>query len=161
MTFQPRLVRLGGNDLNELTKEQTMKKTVKLSIVLMVTFIACVFNSSAGEGDGGKKGKIESGKPRYLVKKHDAWNSKGRIVGISKQTQPFKITILNSAKKHVKAAEVEIQKDGKIVYEVWLKPGTYIMLISAKGYETLDLKNLIVKKGHDLRIDLEFTKKEN
>jgi hypothetical protein len=32
------------------------------------------------------------------------------------------------------------------------------MLVSAKGYEPLDLKGLEVKAGNDLRIDLEFSR---
>jgi hypothetical protein len=105
-----------------------------------------------------QRGKIEAGKPQYVSKNHEAWKARGRIVGIAKQGPDFKVTILTSEKRKVKTIEAEKLKDGGRAYEVWLEPASYIIVVSAEGYESLDIKNLEVKAGNDLRIDLEFTK---
>jgi hypothetical protein len=129
---------------------------IKCTMLFLLGFLCCVISANADN----QKGTIKSGRPIYRVKEQDEWNKKGRILGITKKDIAFKITIHDAAKKIVKAAEVEMHKKGKTAYEVWLTPGTYTMKISAKGYKTLDLKNLLVKKGNDLRIDLEFIKAE-
>ncbi len=41
---------------------------------------------------------------------------------------------------------------------MWLDPGTYRMVVSAADYLTLEIKEIEVRKGSDLRIDLEFSK---
>jgi hypothetical protein len=105
------------------------------------------------------KGKIEAGAPSYASKTHEAWKSKGRIVGIAKEAPEFKVTILDADKKEVATAKVEKTKDGRRVFEVWLAPGTYTAVISAGAYETLEVPNLEVKVQNDLKIDLTFTKK--
>ena len=119
----------------------------------MLAMIAMLAPVHAAE----RLGKIESGKPRYLKKGHEAWAAKGRVVGIAKDAPAFTVTILNTAKKQVAKADAEELKGGKKAYEIWLQPGTYVMLVQAKGFGAYDLHNLVVKKGHDLRIDLEFT----
>jgi len=115
--------------------------------------VACI----ADEKQAGQ-GRIEGAKPRYVRKKHEAWESRGRIVGIAKQAPEFEVTILNSAKQKVETATVEKTKKGHRVFEVWLAPGRYILVVEAPGYETFDLHDLTVKSGFDLRVDLEFTK---
>jgi hypothetical protein len=37
-----------------------------------------------------------------------------------------------------------------------LKPGEYIPLVTAPGYEALDVHKLVVKAKHDLIVGLEF-----
>lgn len=127
-----------------------------LAAALVICFL-CSVASSAAEKQGSQLGKIEAGTPRYVSKDHKAWKSRGRIVGIAKEAPDFKVTILTSSKRHVKTAESEKLEDGGRAYEIWLEPGSYILLISAVGYESLDIKNLEVRSGRDLRIDLEFT----
>lgn len=130
-----------------------MPKT-KLTMIFLMGFLCCAISANADD----KKGTIKSGKPVYRVKAQDEWNTKGRIIGFAQKIIAFKITIHNAEKKLVKAAEVEMEKKGKTAYAVWLAPGRYTMKISAKGYKNLDLKNVLVKKGHDVKIDLEFIK---
>lgn len=132
-----------------------MPKT-KLTMLFLLGFLCCVISANADD----KKGTIKSARPVYRVKAQDEWNKKGRIIGFTQKVEAFKITIHDSDKKIVKASEVKMETKGKTAYEVWLAPGTYTMKISAKGYKTLDLKNVLVKKGHDVRIDLEFLKAE-
>ena len=104
------------------------------------------------------KGKSEAGKPKYVEKGLDgAWKDKGRIVGLSRNAPRFELTIVSAFGRAVKDAESEKLEGGKRAYEAWLPPGTYTMRVHARGYKTLELKNLKVKAGTDLRIDLEFT----
>ena len=132
-----------------------MPKT-KLAMLFLLSFLCCVVSVNADV----QKGTIKSGRPVYRVKAKDEWNTKGRIIGFAQKNIAFKITIHNAEKKLVKAAEVEMEKEGKTAYEVWLAPGLYTMKISSKGYKSLDLKNVLVKKGHDVKIDLKFIKAE-
>ncbi|MBT3375488.1 MAG: carboxypeptidase regulatory-like domain-containing protein [Lentisphaerae bacterium] len=121
-----------------------------------VGLFCCV--SAWGAERGAARGKVEAAKPRYVSKDHGAWKEKGRIVGIARKAPAFEVTILDSSKQKVKTVAAEALKDGRRAYEVWLAPGTYILFIKAEGYETVDLHDLEVKRGADLRIDLEFTK---
>jgi len=135
-----------------------------LPILFSIIFIPLLLLSfSVVSADSEKKvssksARIEHGKPQYLPKNNDAWKSKGRIVGISKDGPDFKITILTQEKKEIRTASSEKTKDGQRAYEIWLEPGKYIMVVSATGYESLDISDLEVKSGNDLRIDLEFSK---
>ncbi len=100
-------------------------------------------------------GKIEHGKPAYKAKDHKAWKNKGRIVGRVRNAPTFEVEALNSKGRTVKSARVEA---GSEAYELeWLKPGTYTLRVSAKGYKTLEVEGLKVKAKHDLFVDLEFT----
>lgn len=128
-----------------------------VAVILVGWFLGSLASTVAGEKEL-QSGKIVAGKPQYVSKNAKAWKSKGRIVGTAKQAPDFKVTILMSEKRKVKEIEAEKLKDGGKAYEVWLEPGSYIMVVSATGYESLDLKDLEVRKGNDLRIDLEFTK---
>ena len=131
-----------------------MRNPMRLhAICTMLVLIAFLAPIHAAE----KAGKIESGKPRYLKKSHEAWTAKGRVVGIAKDAPAFTVTILSTAKKQVAKVDAEKLKGTKRAYEIWLEPGTYIILVQAAGFAAYDLHNLVVKKGHDLRIDLEFT----
>jgi hypothetical protein len=102
-------------------------------------------------------GKIENGAPRYVKKNHDAWAGKGRIVGVAKHAPSFTVTILDAEKKVVAKTKAEGTSDGKRAYEAWLPPGVYTLLVQAEGYSPHDVHHLEVRKGFDLRIDLEFT----
>jgi len=135
-----------------------MKKYITLILMTMAFFCClCIVNMAEDETPD-KKGKIKSSKPEYLPKDHEAWKTKGRIVGITKQEHDFKVKILSESKQVITTVDSEKLEKGGRAYEIWLKPDTYIMIIAAEGYEDLDLKNLKVKAWHDLRIDLEFTK---
>jgi len=106
-----------------------------------------------------ESGIIESGRPQYIIKNHKNWESKGRIVGIAKNAPDFEVTILTSSKEVYANTVSEKLEDGKKTYEVWLKPGVYILLVKAAGYETTDFHKLEVRAGHDLRIDFEFSER--
>jgi hypothetical protein len=129
-------------------------------VVAAVLVGCCVGSllSAAPEEKKAPKGKIEAGKAQYVAKNAEAWKTKGRLVGVAKQAPEFKVTVLAGEKREVKAVEAEKLKDGGRAYEVWLEPGTYTLVVSAAGYESLEIKNLEVKAGNDLRTDLEFTK---
>ena len=98
--------------------------------------------------------KIAAGKTQSLPKPAKHWKGKGRLVGAAKNAPHFKAQACTPCgKKVIKTAMSE--KGGS--YEVEkLKPGKYLLRISAKGYETLEIKDLEVKANHDVRIDLEF-----
>lgn len=138
-------------------------KTFKLRqntvmIAVLAGWICCSLVTTASETKDTQAGKIEAGKQKYVAKNHQAWKTQGRIVGIAKQAPAFTVTILTSDKKEIKTVKAESLKTGSKAYEIWLKPGTYIMVVKAGGYQCLDINGLKVKKGNDLRIDLEFTK---
>jgi hypothetical protein len=124
----------------------------------LVGCICCSLASTAAEDKSAQSGKIEAAKPRYVSKDQEAWKSQGRIVGIAKLAPGFTVTILTTNKQEVATVKAEPLKEGSRAYEIWLKPGVYIMVVSAGGYESLDIKDLEVKTGNDLRIDLEFSK---
>lgn len=99
--------------------------------------------------------KIASGKPRYRTKTAEAWKSRGRIVGRVRNCPGCKVKALDAkTKKPVESFSV---KPGGESYELqWLPPGVYILLVTADGYEALDVHNLVVKVRKDLHVDLEF-----
>jgi len=107
-----------------------------------------------GDAKSGVK-KISAGKPNRLPRSHPAWKNKGRIVGMVRHCPGCTVQALGAnSKKVVKSFSV---KPGGGAYELqWLKPGRYILLVKADGYEALDVHNLVVKAKSDLRIDLEF-----
>ena len=137
-----------------------MKKSILLAKVILGVIVFCFLfgklEKGMGEGANVALGKIGSSKVRYVKKDHEAWQSKGRIVGIAKDAPDFKVTVMTPSKRVIKTVEAERLKKGNSTYEVWLEPGIYIMLVSAGGYETLDLEGLEVRAGNDLRMDLEF-----
>ena len=99
-------------------------------------------------------GKIESAKPRYVPKDHEAWKDKGRIVGVGKDAPRFVVELQTADGGVVKLGE----KGKGGAYELeWLTPGIYNLRITAEGFRPLEIRELEVKTGHDLRIDLEFT----
>ena len=101
-------------------------------------------------------GKIEAGKPKYADKPQDAWQGRGRIVGVTRDAPAFTVTVLDAQGKEVKKAQVAA---GGKAYEVeWLVPGVYTMRVSAEGFAPLTLEKLEVRANADLRIDLEFTR---
>ena len=128
---------------------------ISVVMVLLVGLFCCRSSTEGEEAEG--RGKIEAGKPRYVRKNHEAWQSRGRIVGIAREAPQFTVRILDASKQEVESTTAEKLKDGKRAYEIWLQPGTYILVIEAKGHETLDVHGLKVKRGFDLRVDLEFT----
>jgi len=109
---------------------------------------------TAWGADGGAK-KIAAGKPAYKAKDHKAWRTKGRIVGVVKDCPGCEVKALDAkTKKAVKSHKV---KRGAKSYELeWLRPGKYILLVTAPGYEAHDVHNLVVKAKNDLHVDLEF-----
>lgn len=98
---------------------------------------------------------IAAGKPTYRPKDHVAWETKGRIVGVIKDSPGCIVQALDPKSKKV-LMSVAV-KQGGTAYELqWLEPGTYLLLVKAEGYEALDVHNLVVKAKNDLRLDLEF-----
>ena len=99
-------------------------------------------------------GVIEAGKPAYKPRTHEAWKTKGRIVGRVRNAPVCEIDALDSRGKTAKSTRL---KQGSLAYELeWLAPGTYTLRVSAKGYKTLTLKGLRVKAKNDLFVNLEF-----
>ena len=87
-------------------------------------------------------------------------NGKGRIIGSAKNAPDFKVTVFTSTIQSVRTVRSEKLDNGSKVYEVQLEPGKYILAVDAKGYETLDIKDLEVRAGQDLELDLKFSKKQ-
>ena len=59
--------------------------------------------------------------------------------------------------KTKKVNEACTVKQGGKAYELQsLKPGEYILLVTAPGYEALDVQKLVVKAEYDLIVGLEF-----
>lgn len=99
--------------------------------------------------------KIAAGKPTYSAKDHEAWQAKGRIVGVVKDCPGCEVKALDAkTKTEVKACTVG-QAGGTYELE-WLEPGRYILLVTAPGYQAHDVHDLVVKAKNDLRVDLEF-----
>jgi len=99
-------------------------------------------------------GKIVAGKPKYRPKNHEAWREKGRIVGLLRHSPECEIDVLDSSGKIVKSTR---PKKGAHSYELqWLKPGKYDVRVSARGYQSLELKGLEVKARNDLFMNVEF-----
>jgi hypothetical protein len=99
--------------------------------------------------------KIAAGKPSYKAKDHKAWRAKGRIVGVVKACPGCEVKALDAKTKKVVKTRT-VKKDGKTYELEWLKPGKYILLVTAPGYQAHDVHKLVVKPKHDLRVDLEF-----
>lgn len=127
-----------------------------LPVVLACHFAAFhgLVTQSADAADRGSK-KIVAGKPTYKAKSHEAWQDKGRVVGIVRDCPGCEVKALDAkTKKAVKSFAV---KRGGKVYELqWLQPGEYILLVTADGYEALDVHGLVVKAKHDLHVNIEF-----
>lgn len=132
-----------------------------VSAITALLFVFTVFGplqgldaETAWSADRGVK-KIAAGTPSYKAKDHKAWRAKGRIVGVVKGCPGCEVKALDATtKKVVKACTV---KQGGKTYELeWLKPGKYILLVTASGYQAHDVHNLVVKAKNDLRVDLEF-----
>jgi len=112
--------------------------------------------NSASAQEGLKK--IAHGKATYKAKGgHAAWKTGGRIVGRLQACPGCKLEALLGGEV---AATFEAKKGAK-VYELEgkqlrLKPGTYALRVTAKGYETLVVEGLAVKANNDLWVNLEF-----
>jgi hypothetical protein len=105
-------------------------------------------------------GIIEHGDHKYTVRDMAELNGKGRITGRAQNAPDFKVTVLTSTIQPVRIVESEKLDNGGKVYKVQLEPGNYILAVDAEGYETLDIKNLEVRTGQDLELDLKFSKKQ-
>ncbi len=116
--------------------------------------------STAGQPPGSHHpaiAKIKVTKPTYRPKDHEAWRTRGRIVGRLRNSPVCEIDVLNSSGKIVKSTRVHA---GAGAYELeWLAPGAYTLRISVKGCRPLALQGLQVKARHDLFVDLEFIPK--
>lgn len=130
--------------------------TIGLLMFVVTTLVALQgLDTKIVRGADRNAKKIRAGKPTYKAKDHEAWQAKGRIVGVVKACPGCEVKALDAkTKKTVKACVV---KQGASTYEIeWLKPGKYILLITASGYEAHDVHRLVVKAKNDLRVDLEF-----
>jgi len=124
-----------------------------LVAVTIVSGLACgMLFAASGTSEG--LGKIESAEPRYVPKTHDAWKDRGRIVGIGRDAPRFIAELQTTNGCVVKLTENEKRS----AYELeWLTPGIYNLRIAAEGFRPLEIRELEVRAGNDLRIDLEFT----
>ena len=105
-------------------------------------------------------GVIEHDDHRYTIIDTSELNGKGRITGMAKNAPDFKVTVLTSTIQSVSTVGSKKLDNGSRAYEVHLEPGKYILTVAAEGYQTLDIKDLEVRTGQDLELDLEFSKKQ-
>ena len=147
----------GGSDMTR------SRKSAVVTVAVISGAVAYLFGDLAGSLTGGMAQafgadtvkKIAFSKPRYNPKNHPAWKEKGRIVGHVRGCPGCKVQALDDKTK--KAVCSSTVKAGAKAYELEsLKPGKYILLVTAEGYEALDVHNLVVKVMNDIRIDLEF-----
>ena len=78
-------------------------------------------------------------------------------MGVAKNAPKFGAAAVSSSGRSTKAG-VERTQTGDSVFELWLAPGVYSLRVEAGGYADLELQRLEVRAGHDLRIDLEFSR---
>lgn len=126
--------------------------------ILLFFFLGGLFFIS--ETSWTQNGAIEHGDHKYTVRDMAELNGKGRIIGSAKNAPDFKVTVFTSTIQSVRTVRSEKLDNGSKVYEVQLEPGKYILAVDAKGYETLDIKDLEVRAGQDLELDLKFSKKQ-
>lgn len=109
-----------------------------------------------------KLGKISVSSKDYFAKGNNpAWREKGRILGATKADfQKFRGILLGGDGKEIKTDEADKQKDGTTAFEFWLLPGKYTIRVAAKGFETIEIKNIEVKTDNDYKIILGFIKPE-
>lgn len=105
-------------------------------------------------------GVIQHSSQKYTVRETAGSQGKGRITGIAKNAPDFKITVYTPAIRPVKTINSKTLDNGSKAYEVHLKPGTYILTVDAEGYAALDIKDLEVRAGEDLELDLKFSRKQ-
>ena len=141
------------------------KKPAMVTVSVMSGLVAYHFGDLTGVVSGGmsrafgaaqSSKKIVAGKPRYFGKNAGAWQRQGRIVGLARSAPDFEVKVLDSSGRVVKTGQAETLKKASRAYELWLSPGTYTLLVTAAGYQALDVHNLTVKAKNDLRVDLEF-----
>ncbi len=143
----------------------SLKRSALVTVLVVTGFVAYQFGDltgvlSAGTsqafGAEGAAKKIVAGKAAYLPKGgNEAWKEKGRVVGLVRQCPGCKIEALDAEGKDVvKSCSVDAKARG---YELqWLAPGTYQLRVSADGYETLIVPDLVVKADNDLGLNIEF-----
>jgi hypothetical protein len=145
---------------------QATRTTIVVTTVLLGTALchfgreSGMFRVGIGDAFGADEAaaakKIANGKPTYKSKGgNEHWKEQGRIVTIAKDRPDYTVDVISSGKV-VETHKCEVTNDGKGVCEVWLKPGTYAIKVTAKGYEPLVLEDLEVKTDNDLVINLEF-----
>ena len=105
-------------------------------------------------------GAINHSNHKYTLTNMPELKDKGRITVKAKNAPEFKITVLTSTIQPVGAVVAERMDNGSKVHEVELKPGQYILAVNAEGYQPLDIKNIEVRTGQDLELDLKFSKKQ-
>jgi len=159
-------VRILGSEEEAAAKTRPALKVAVMAGSVHVEYDGRTYDLSAGstrafgaegerESSGVARGRqIEAGKPTYRLKNHEAWQDQARIVGPLRNAPLCEIDVLDSLGEIVASTGV---KKGEASYELqWLKPGVYTLRVSAKGYETLEVKELEVKTRHDLVVGLEF-----
>ena len=129
----------------------TKRVMVCAAVALGVTVAAWFQGACAAERG---RGRIVAGKRIYRAKDRPAWRDRGRILGFAPRAPRFQVEAINPAGKII---EWTIVPAGEGIYELeWVRPGTYTLRFRAKGYADLALKEVQVKAGHDLYINLEF-----
>ena len=161
-TVMYRLVK-GENVMNR------SRKSAIVTVAVVSGLVAYHFGDATGVLSGGARQafgaedgaavkpdvkQIAAGKPTYRAKNHRAWREKGRIVGRMRQCPGCKVEARDAKGKVVKSCSAKAKAGA---YELeWLKPGKYTLRVTAKGYDTLVLKDLAVKAKNDLFVNLEF-----
>jgi hypothetical protein len=129
------------------------ERILLINIILILSLGAMFF---ATETSWTHDGVIEHGDHLYTLNE----TGTSRVIGAAKDAPDYKVTVLTSMIQPVRKVGSEALENGVKVYELSLDPGIYILAVDAEGYETLDIKDIEVRPGHDLRLDLKFSKKQ-
>jgi len=100
--------------------------------------------------------EVEPEKPVYLARKHEAWQTRSRVVGvIHHPPAQFVIEYINPAT--LQAVRTETHSGALSVYESgWLAIGTYDLVIKAEGFLDQRIAGVKLKPGSDCVINLIF-----
>jgi len=137
-----------------------LRGRVGVNVAIVAGLVACgaaalMVGRGAALAEGGGK-KIVAGKPTYKSKgDHPSWKEKGRIVGLVRQCPGATIEALDADGKEV-VQKCTVAAKGTVYELQWLAPGTYVLRVSADGYETLLVPGLVVKVNNDLHLNIEF-----
>lgn len=140
-----------------MEKSGIFERILLINIVLILSFGGLFFIT---ETSWPRNGVIEHDNHRYIIREMDALEGRGRITGRAKHAPDFIVTFLTSMIQPVRIVKSEKLGNGSKIYEVLLEPGKYILTVDAEGYETLDIKDLEVRPGQDLELNLKFSKKQ-
>jgi hypothetical protein len=100
-------------------------------------------------------GRIAALTPFYRAKEGAPWKERGRLLGLALHAPKYTAEAVAEGR----IIQTDIVPAGQGLYELeWLRPGTYMLRIVAEGYRTLVVDGVKVKAGHDLYVNLEFSR---